>query len=570
MLVSNYVKLCLFLSVLALLVRASNYSCPTWYYYSNTTQRCECGTHEAISEWIICDQETLRVQILDGFCVTYSGQDGLFFAGECPFQYKFNKTNRLFSELPVNPNELDGLMCGPYNRKGLSCGKCLDGYGQGVYTLDKKCADCSKLSIASAICLYLLVDIVPITLLFFCIMFFRLNLTSGPMLGCLLFCQGFSFILEFDLLLYRCIDSQSSSLFNPVLKIALILIECWNLSLLKPVIPPFCLSEKLTGIHIHYLHSASMYYLIFLVTISFVAIDLHASNNRIICIVLKPFHFVLKRTNITPVTSGSVIHALATFLQLSSTRQLSLFNDMLEPSRIFTNNVSHPIYKTVLYNGPAIEYLSRTHILLMMGSLMQCILLVFLPSLLLFIYPTRVYRSISQFISIRKQLAITTFVESLNHPYKDGLDNTRDYRALAGFALLGVPFVSICFRVVYYSHYNWFLFCCHFFSFMAIVVLYTRPCKSTATSISLSFYFILIGMCGLVAYLCHYDERSSEETLQQMFTVIAISSQVPMAFWVLYKVLFTCKLLHRIQKLSHKACHEMNLFLERLYSKFVF
>ena len=52
-------------------------------------------------------------------------------------------------------------MCGPYNRKGLLCGECIDGYGPGVYTLDSKCADCSKFS---TICLYLLVDIIPITL----------------------------------------------------------------------------------------------------------------------------------------------------------------------------------------------------------------------------------------------------------------------------------------------------------------------------------------------------------------------------------------------------------------------
>ena len=146
-------------------------------------------------------------------------------------------------------------------------------------------------------------------------------------------------------------------------------------------------------------------------------------------------------------------------------------------------------------------------------------LLVIIPSFLLFIYPTRVYPLISCYISTRKQLAITTFVESLNHICKDGLSDTRDYRWLAGFAMLGVVVVSLCFKclLVFMSNYNWYLFCCHFFSLIALLVSYTRPCKSTVTNISLSFYFTLFGMCGLAAYLCHYDKTLSTESVHLMF-----------------------------------------------------
>ena len=96
--------------------------------------------------------------------MTYSRQEGLFYGGECRLSFKPNSTNRLFSRVPADPDLLDEMMCGPYNRKGLMCGKCTDGYGSGV--LNAKCVDCSKLSMDSAICLYLLVDFVP-TLLYF-------------------------------------------------------------------------------------------------------------------------------------------------------------------------------------------------------------------------------------------------------------------------------------------------------------------------------------------------------------------------------------------------------------------
>ena len=50
--------------------------------------------------------------------------------------------------------------------------------------------------------------------------------------------------------------------FNSAITALYMLVECWNLSPLKPVIPPFCLSEKLTGIDIHFLNAASAFYII--------------------------------------------------------------------------------------------------------------------------------------------------------------------------------------------------------------------------------------------------------------------------------------------------------------------
>ena len=548
------VRCCFVLSVLAVLVRASNYSCPTWFYYSNTTQRCECGPE--IIYGIECDQQTATVQIGNGFCATYSGNDDLFFLCVCPLTYQFNRTNRLLSELPTDPDQLNDMMCGPYNRKGLCCARCLSGYGPGVYTLDRKCSNCSKMSIFSAICLYVLVDLIPITVLFVLVITFRLNLTSGPFLGYVLFCQGLFFMVEFDLVLwYDGINLQSSTLFKSVVNVLYMMVDCWNLSLLKPVIPPFCISQKLTGIHIHFLNTASAFYLVFLAVFLLVVIDLHARSNKVHTL-LKPFTIVLKKAKMKNISSDSVIRAFATFLQLSSTRQLMLFNDLLETSSITSNKPNYTVaVKTVLYNDATIEYHSHKHIILLAVSLVQCILFVFLPSFLLFIYPTRAYRSISQYMGNRKKLAITTFVETLNHIYKDGLNSTRDYRWLAGFSLLGIPFVALCFNTLDLKKYNWFLFCFHYFSFLAIVVSFTRPCKSIITNISLSFYCILIGMCGLVGFLCHRDNSLSNEALQLMIFLIVSSSQVPMAIWGLYNLFLSYKILHRlshmIQQLSH-------------------
>ena len=181
----TWFSISIFLVVHSSSVSASNTSCPTWFYYNNET--CECGWQ--LGGKVHCNQQEMTAEIADGFCATSTEQEGLYYAGYCPLRHTENNTDRMFSEMPSDPNSLNDTMCGPYNRTGLLCGRCIDGYGPAVYSLDMKCADCSKISTGSAISLYLFLELIPVTLFFMCVVFFRLNITAGPLLGYVLFCQ---------------------------------------------------------------------------------------------------------------------------------------------------------------------------------------------------------------------------------------------------------------------------------------------------------------------------------------------------------------------------------------------
>ena len=188
-------------------VAASNTSCPTWFYFNNTSQQCECGK---TSEGIQCNQQEKKVEIEVGACVTYTGQEGLFYFGGCPFVPTKNNTSRTFSVLPTDPDLLNDAMCGPYNREGLLCGRCIDGYGPAVFSFDRKCANCSEHSTGYAITLYLSLKFIPITLFFMCVLFFRINITSGPLLGYVIFCQLNNIVVQSELYLYEYIISHVS------------------------------------------------------------------------------------------------------------------------------------------------------------------------------------------------------------------------------------------------------------------------------------------------------------------------------------------------------------------------
>ena len=175
---------CYFLCILVvnaslLYVLASNTSCPTWHYYNNVTEQCEC------EPMLVCSNG--KIEIENGFCVTSSEKEGDYYVGTCPFMAKFNIVNRRFSEMPSNTSKLEEVMCGPYNRRGLLCWECKDGYGPAYSLLDLTCANCS--SVWSGYTIYLLLQLVPSTLMFVSLVVCRFNIMSGPLLGYILFCQ---------------------------------------------------------------------------------------------------------------------------------------------------------------------------------------------------------------------------------------------------------------------------------------------------------------------------------------------------------------------------------------------
>ena len=398
-------------------VLATDTSCPTWHYYNNATGQCECGYR------LLCSRDGNHVDIIIHSCATSSGQEDDYYFSHCPFRHIDNGTNRLYSEMPSNASQLDEVMCDPYNRRGLLCGECKDGYGPAVYSFDMTCASCSSLWSRYAISLYLFLQFVPTTLIFLCFVVFRFNVTSGPLLGYVLFCQTtiaattyhYSFI-------YHYIHHHMSS-FRVLFDLSLAVSQFWCLQFMKAIIQPFCISEKLTGIHVNMLNSVPAIYPLVLVIISCILMELHARNYRIVGILWKPFKNILSKENMTAVTSDAVFHAFASFIFLSNISVM--FTAFQVVNFVPVWNSTGKFQKRVLYTDPKVEL--NTNIPYILIAVVIFIFISLIPSLLLCIYPTRLYRYLSRFLSARKRLAITAFAEALHSCFKDGLNGTRDY-----------------------------------------------------------------------------------------------------------------------------------------------
>ena len=138
--------------------------CPTWYYESNDTGGCVCGSE--LEGGLICHQYTQTVEISADFCMTYDDQTQEVFAGDCAYGYSANMSNRRYSIEESNYTSLNSSQCALYNRKGLFCGECSEGFGPAVYSFDLKCANCSTMPSALAIAASFLLEFLPITILF--------------------------------------------------------------------------------------------------------------------------------------------------------------------------------------------------------------------------------------------------------------------------------------------------------------------------------------------------------------------------------------------------------------------
>ena len=505
----------------SVLVCASNFTCPTWFFYNNATEQCECG--KTFEDKLIRNGNT-SVWIANGFCATMSVKDGLYYAGYCPFTHRQNSENRIFSELPSDPDMLDDVMCGPYNRKGLLCGECIDGHGPAVYARDMKCAKCNRGYIA----LYLVLELVPVTVFFVILVVFSLNITSGPLLGYVLFCQAFVLTIQANLDSFNYILDNSSSSYRVLLQCSVALAEVWNLQFLWSVIPAYCFSDTLTEIDLQMIGLVKPTFSIVLVIITYCLMRLYAAECRVLRILWKPFGFIFDKLWVTPVTSNIALHAFSSLLLLSAPTLAYNLYSLFDRVPVY-NNIDGSVHTTV-------THLSTHHTHALYAFISTAFLIAFLlaPSLLLCVYPTRMYRKATRVLSTKVQTAITVFVRAHNKCYKDGSDQSRDFRATAGLVLLLTSLIRPMGDLTIRESLGSQFITGAAFIFLSFAISYVRPCHRTIANFSLSYHSMLLGIFSIAGGLWRHDLNTGTNSLELTFIVPPFISHILILLWGVY------------------------------------
>ena len=504
--------------------------CPFLFYYNNITKQCEClnSLFDTFDTVVKCANG--RALLRNKYCMTYEEEASTISLSLCTY-FVFNghiTSEPGFIDLPDNISELNDYMCGSMNRKGIVCSECIDGYGPSATSPNFRCSDCTNAWYGMP--LYLLLELVPVTIFYLIVLIFQLNITSAPMLSFVFYSNIVVFVINNVNALQNLSQNQSFS------TIVAIFYGIWTLDFFRYSVPPFCISPNLKITHVLLLQSISTIFLLILIAITWIFIELHSRDYKII---VWPWQ-LLNRVFFTHInvkwnSSRTVVDAFATSFLLSFSKVTLMLLFPLYPLRINNlNNVELSFSVTIhSLTDPTVVFVSKEHLPFAVISIAIFLFTVIPLVVLISFYPIRSFRSLL-FKCLPKQSIgpLNMFVEKFHSCYRDGLDGGRDMRSLASLYFFGVLLSYILLSITRSAYFVM----ATLFGGCSLFIANIQPYKKKYMSVIDSL--ILANM----AFLCFAVDRNIHSTMPFFETVVTVgtSALIPalgLFSLVLYKLL---------------------------------
>ena len=480
-----------------LLIKASN-DCVPWTRYDSSRQRCVCKQVDFFTGILTCNNHSQKLFVLDCHCMTYNETSNSIEVGACIENCLSSGRNLhdklymvAFSSSKDSLSSANELMCNQppsYNRSryraGRMCGRCLLGFYLQAYSYNITCVNCTEGN--TNLWKYFAISLAPLTIFYFLVLFFKINTTSSHLHGYVIFAQAVS-LPQFARTVMLLLELLPS--LNFAIKFLASLFGIWNLDFFRSFNWGICLKmSPLTIIALDYVIAV---YPFFLTVVSYILIELHDRNVRIVVLFWRPFRciFTLFRKNWDIRTS--IIDAYATFFQLSCFKIICISFDILMPTyvSVISNSELQQNAKLVLYFDSTIDYFGQEHLPYAILALIFIFFCSFLPILFLLIYPCRCFH----YLFSCDSFILRTFMDSLNGCYKDGTEpGTRDCRWFAAIDILSRFVLFLVYMVTLGSLY--FSLAVLFILLIIILLSQIQPHKSAVshyTKIDLTFYTLL-------------------------------------------------------------------------------
>ena len=434
----------------------------------STSSEVLCPNNQSLPFY--CKVNDLYVTCTPGYCAAYNASKKQLICGRCPYVFPQQMIHSNCLQLPANCAHLNASLCGSLSRSlgPIFCGRCQNGTGPAIYSVGSQCTECHLLHILW----YILLQYLPMTLLFTVLFTLRVNITSAPTVFYILYCTVCIYTVKTNPG-YYIERTYSRPMWRTLAEIQLTLCGIWSLDFFRFVAPPLCVSEHLTEMHVLLLEVLETLYPIILIMLAAVLIKLYRRGCKLVHTLWTPFHRLSVYLGRAWNPDGAVIHACATFFFLSYTKVLAISLLMAEETSVYNYN-GHTA-QHVVYADPTMIFNSAAHAPYLALSVILVVLFVLPPTLLLTLYPTRLF----QMCLCNKpncKSTLKSFVDTFYSSYRDGTDGGWDCRPLSGVILL-IILVSHVFRVnrihyVYTSYTE-----CLLFVFSLVVIAVLRPYK---------------------------------------------------------------------------------------------
>ena len=343
-------------------------NCTPGFVYSNSTNTCVCSAtigDETLYPGIErCSPN--KGLLTKGYWAGCDEEDYLLTA-ECPLGYCSyeNATQKPFIYLEKNCSSVNQQLCEPQKRKGLLCGECIDNNTIFYHSPRFLCGKCKFGQVGWL--LYILSELVPLTVLFVVIVAFNFRLTAGSLNGFILFAQALD-LYEVNSLEQLSIThtgvKQLSALYHFIFGMFNLNFFTFNDAL------SFCLWNRATVLDVLIFKYVTSFYGIVLLSVLLLLFKI-PNCSRCLCCVREH------------VQRNWGVHGISAFLILSYTQCAKVSFQILTRSSLYgkAKTVGY-----VVYLMGEVPYMSRRHLAYAFPAIVAVVLLA-VPPLVLSAYP---------------------------------------------------------------------------------------------------------------------------------------------------------------------------------------
>ena len=414
-----------------------NTTCAPWYFYDSDPLDPGCkeyrNSNTLLKEGIRYSCKGAQLKI--GYCTTYNKNTMEVFLSKCRYfqltGQNLSNTEPGYIRLPNRASELNDYMCRQMNRTGLLCSECIEGFGPSLTSPGYICSNCT--GTWNRILLYILIELLPVTIFYATILIFGISLTVSPMTAYILYSQ---------IIMSTAFYSRDSAIINQSFQTKhagaslYLLYGVWNLDFIRYALPPFCVSRNLNLTSVVLLEFVSVMYPLLLVLVTWICVDLHDHGFRLLVWLWRPFHRCCVQLRRGWDTKRDIIDVFSAFMLLSHNKLLYQLTFLLFCKDLVKVSSSDHTLHEMSVAGLNVNIQCGSSLYLMF-AIPACLglVLISLPVLLLILYPIKPFKTCLS----RCRLDFMTariFIDRFHSCYKDGLDGGKDMRSFSGFYFL--------------------------------------------------------------------------------------------------------------------------------------
>ncbi|XP_019855033.1 PREDICTED: uncharacterized protein LOC109583940 [Amphimedon queenslandica] len=295
------------------------------------------------------------------------------------------------------------------------------------------------------------------------------------------------------------------------------------------------------------------FYPLLLLLLLYVWITLYDKGYKCVVFITRPFHCCMARfwsmTGIEPSFTHSIasIYILC-FTQLAVTSfKILSFAPKKETLGFNNTKFSYDMKQ---------DYFKGVHGAAGFFAILVLLFLIVLPTLYILLYPFKWFHKLLDCLHLRKQLLIS-LGDVFTGPYKNGTENTYDYRFMAGLYLLARTIILSQFIYGYYFILSIPISqaCCSFL--LAVIVIIFRPFKRNIHNFAeflIMFISMAFGCIGSVQSFVFISTSAPYFVNYYRIILSILGAVVSTTNFLVFGIIITGYIIYQVYKMI-KSCH---------------